>query len=130
MSHIQIVALYTGINVLLVAVLGILVVVGRAKHKINMGDAGNFDMMLRIRRHGNAIEYIPAGLIALLLLLQLGATTTILHTVGGLLTVGRILHAIGLSLGKDGPNPFRFVGTIATWLSLLIGGSVLLRLAL
>jgi len=49
-----------------------------------------------------------------------GASIWIIHAIGGTLTIGRILHAIGITR-STGPSVLRFVGMILTWIAYVIG---------
>ena len=49
-----------------------------------------------------------------------GATIWIIHAIGATFTIGRILHAIGLTR-STGPSVLRFVGMILTWIAYVIG---------
>ena len=62
MARLEIAAIYAGLNILILLVLGYLVVAGRRKHKIVLGTGGNADFERAVRAHANAAEYIPAGL--------------------------------------------------------------------
>ena len=44
-----------------------------------------------------------------------------MHVVGLALTIGRILHAIGVSRTGESSPP-RLVGTLLTWISQLVAG--------
>jgi len=126
MLRLEIAALYAGVNILILLILAVLVVAGRRKHKISLGDAGNEDFSRAVRAHGNAAEYIPAGLVGLLFLALLdpSAPTWLLHAAGLSLTTGRILHGIGLHTGMV--NAGRMIGMLLTWIAyLLIGGGLL-----
>jgi hypothetical protein len=111
-------ALYAGLLGLLLLALAINVVRGRVAFKVDFGDAGNLALQQRQRVHGNAVEYVPIGLVLLLLLELNGASAPVLHGLGGTLFVARVLHAWGLS-SSTGTSPGRLVGTIATWVVLL-----------
>jgi len=63
-----------------------------------------------------------------MILYALGASVGVIHAVGGTLTVGRILHAIGISRNV-GTSTGRFLGMILTWISYLIAIVVTLWLA-
>jgi len=64
---------------------------------VGIGDGGDHELAKRVRAHANAVEYVPIGLI-LLLILELDQTTPVLvHAFGITLVVGRVLHAFGLS---------------------------------
>ena len=112
-------ALYAAINALIMLVLGILVIRTRAKTRIEIGDGGNPNMMAAIRAHANNSEYVPLALLLMLILIPLRASAFVIHAIGGTLTLGRILHAIGLSRNA-GTSLLRFLGVILTWLSYLI----------
>lgn len=123
--RLEIAALYAGVNILLLLVLAYLVVAGRQKHKITLGDGGNQDFQRAARAHANAAEYIPAGLVGIVLLaLFEGSPVWLLHSCGISLTLGRIFHGIGLHTGIL--NTGRLAGTALTWLAyLLIGGGLI-----
>ncbi|WP_428481437.1 MAPEG family protein [Pyruvatibacter mobilis] len=113
------IGLYIGINLLLTLVLAILVVRQRAKHSVSLGDGGNADVERAIRAHGNNVEYVAIALPGLIALGLLGATLTLLHAAGLLVTVGRVAHAIGIS---NGISIFRQLGTLATWIGVAVLG--------
>ncbi|HRK65193.1 MAG TPA: MAPEG family protein [Terricaulis sp.] len=126
MMRLEVAAIYVGINILILLVLSYLVMAGRRRHKIVLGDGNNDDFIRAQRAHANAAEYIPAGLIGIvvLALLEPAAPIWLLHASGISLTLGRILHGMGL---HQGALTFgRMAGTALTWLSyLLIGGGLL-----
>lgn len=126
MLRLEVAALYAGVNILLLLVLAVLVVGGRRRHKITLGDGGNQDFSRAVRAHGNAAEYIPAGLVGILMLalMEPAAPLWLLHAAGISLTTGRILHGFGLHAGTL--NFGRMGGMALTWLSyLLIGGGLI-----
>lgn len=126
MLRLEIAALYAGVNILILLVLAVLVVAGRRKHKITLGDGGNSDFNRAVRAHANAAEYIPAGLVGIvvLALMEPASPLWLLHAAGISLTLGRILHGIGLHAGTL--NFGRMFGMILTWVSyLLIGGGLI-----
>jgi uncharacterized membrane protein YecN with MAPEG domain len=125
MLRLEIAALYAGVNILILLVLAVMVVSGRRQHKITLGDGGNEVFTRAIRAHGNAAEYIPAGLVGILILSLFEASPLwLLHASGISLTLGRILHGIGLHTGVL--NAGRMLGMTMTWLSyLLLGGGLI-----
>jgi uncharacterized membrane protein YecN with MAPEG domain len=126
MLRLEVAALYAGANILILLVLAVLVVAGRRKHKIRLGDAGNEEFLRAIRAHANAAEYIPAGLVGIVLVALMEPATPLwlLHASGISLTLGRILHGIGLHTGVL--NAGRMLGMVLTWLCyLLLGGGLL-----
>jgi uncharacterized protein len=126
MQLLEAAAIYAGVNILILLVLSVLVVGGRRKHKISLGDAGNEDFTRAVRAHANAAEYIPAGIVGLVTLALFDPATSpiFLHACGLLLTGGRIIHAIGLHTGVL--NAGRVLGMAMTWTAfLLIGGGLI-----
>ena len=129
MLRLETAALYCGVNILILLVLSVLVVSGRRRHKIRLGDGGNPDFVRRVRAHANAAEYIPAGLIGLVVLsLFEGLPIWVLHGAGISLTLGRILHAAGLHAGEL--NFGRMGGMVLTFLSYAILGLALVYVGL
>lgn len=118
-------ALYAGLNLLIVLGLALLVVRQRITHKVVLGDGGIEPLNRAIRVHGNAVEYVPLGLVGLVALAAAGAAAWIIHVGGAMLTVGRLLHAQGLS-ASAGRSFGRAVGTLLTWVAFLwLGGAAL-----
>ena len=124
MTAAQAAALWSGLLILLLVILSVRVVMGRQKHRVALGDGGNDDMVLRGRVFGNAAEYIPVGIGALALLTLLGLPAYCIHAVGGVLFVGRLLHASGLTAGK--PTPGRLLGMVLTYLALIAAAGMLI----
>ena len=121
----KITGLYAALSALLIVILAIRVVAYRRTAQIGLGDGDNPEMRKRIRAHGNAIEYLPLGLL-LLLILELNQTAPILlHVFGILLIVGRLFHAWGVS-HHSGLSPGRMIGVLVTF--GLIGVMALLLL--
>lgn len=126
MLRLEIAALYAGVNILILLVLGVLVMLGRRRHKIVLGEGENPDFLRAVRAHANAAEYVPAALVGLTLLALFDPATPIwlLHASGISLTLGRILHGFGLHTGVL--NAGRMFGMVLTWTSyLLVGGGLL-----
>ena len=70
------------------------------------------------RVHANFTEYVPTGLVLLITLEWSGAPALILHTAGGIFTLGRYLHAWGYTK-TDGPHLGRMFGIQLTLLALI-----------
>jgi uncharacterized membrane protein YecN with MAPEG domain len=113
---------YTALNALIMLVLAILVVRARVVHKVGFGDgSGKPEMAGPMRAHGNNTEYVPMGLLLMwALATPLGGSIWLIHAVGVPLTIGRLLHGIGLST-STGTTPFRFLGILLTWIAFIIG---------
>ena len=121
----RITGLYVALGVLLVLVLAVRVVMWRWSARIGIGHGDDKELRKRIRAHGNAVEYLPIGLLALLLLDLDGTAPVLLHVCGIALIVARISHAIGLSR-TGGTSPERFFGITLTFLTLLAMAVLLL----
>ena len=125
----QAAALWAGLNLLLMLVLSTLVVRQRRRHRVIIGDDGIPELVRAQRAFGNATEYIPAGMAALAVIALAGAPSWVVHALGGLLFLGRVVHAIGLSLSA-GPSIARSIGMVLTWVAWLAAAVVLVFLAL
>lgn len=117
----QITSLYVAIALLLVIVLSFRVVLRRWKMRVGLGDGDDEELRKRIRAHGNAVEYLPLGLLALLMLEIGGSGASTLHWCGGTFMFARVVHAIGLSR-KSGVSIGREIGMPLTWLVMLVMG--------
>ena len=115
---------WSGLLVLLLVGLAFRVIANRRRHKVLFGDGGVDQMTVATRAFGNAAEYIPVGIGSLILLALLGYQTWVIHTVGGVLLLGRLIHGIGLSHGK-GPGPGRMIGMTLTVLALIAAAGML-----
>lgn len=84
----------------------------------SIGDGGNADLLLRIRQHGNCVEWSSFLLILMMLSEGMGAPTIYLHIGGALLLLGRIAHPFGLK--KDNAtHVLRYVGNGSNMLAAL-----------
>jgi len=81
----------------------------RAAVGLSIGDGGNAELLLRIRQHGNFVEWVPMVLILMILAEGMGAPALYLHISGALLLIGRIAHPFGLKIDNAG-HPLRYVG--------------------
>ncbi len=112
-------SLYASLLAILVIILAYQVVSFRRIKSVGLGDNGDKDGMRAIRVHANAIEYIPIILILMGVYEANGASSLVLHIVGSVAVVARVLHATGLS--KSAGKTFgRFVGTVLTWFVILV----------
>lgn len=126
MSALQVAGVYIAINILMLVWFGLRVVARRFRGKISMGDGGSEDLARAIRVHGNASEYTPPMLIGLLALAFLESPVWALHGLGIAFTLGRLLHAIGMS---GGPLIARQLGMVLTWTAMGIVSLAILYFA-
>jgi hypothetical protein len=82
------------------------------------GDAGDEVLRRRIRAFGNFIEYVPTCLMLLALVEIGGGSPILLWSIGGLLLLGRIIHALGM-LYAETPVP-RAIAMFMTYAAFLM----------
>lgn len=121
----RITGLYAALATFLVLVLTVRVIAYRRAHSIGLGDGNDGELRKRIRAHGNALEYLPLGLLLLLLLEQEQTSPLLLHVFGIVLILARLAHAWGVSR-HSGVSPGRMTGVILTFIVLLVMALMLL----
>ena len=89
----QITALYASLLAFIYIKLSTNVIELRRLHKISLGHKNHKDLEQSIRAQANFIEYVPLGLILLSCLEINKIHPVIVSLLGGLLLVGRFLHA-------------------------------------
>jgi uncharacterized membrane protein YecN with MAPEG domain len=123
------VALWAGLNLILLVALSVLVVSQRRRHHVSLGDGGVPELARAIRAFGNATEYVPTGLVALAVLALAEAPPVLIHLLGLALLAGRMAHALGLTLG-DAASRLRSLGLTITWSAYVAGAAALLFYAI
>jgi uncharacterized protein len=114
-------ALYAAPLVLLFMALSAYVIVYRRGNRLPLGDAGDAgdaELLARIRAQGNCAEYMPVGLILLLIAEQAGPGV-LFHLAGITLLVGRFVHAGHLAILRRS-YVLRPVAIFATFTSYLL----------
>lgn len=115
--------LYIGLAAILLMVLSARVMRLRGKHQVGIGDGGHPDLVRAIRVQANFVEYVPLALLLLLCVDLVGDAKWIVHALGILLLVGRVLHAQGLSQ-RDNLSFGRAAGTLLTFFVLAVGAAL------
>ncbi|MBJ6136544.1 MAPEG family protein [Marinobacter litoralis] len=123
---IPVTAVFAAVLGILLLVLSAMVVRCRLKHQVGMGVNENRVFQATVRAHANLVEYAPFALIMLAIAELNGVSSTWIYWSGMALVVGRILHAFGMIKGKGKTHMGRLVGTILTWLSILVTAILLL----
>lgn len=118
-------ALAAGFLAIMQALLMVAVGNRRRASSISVGDGGDEDLLLLMRRHGNFVENAPMVLILMALLEVLGVSQSLVMGFAGLFVVTRISHAISMS-SANGPIALRVVGALGTLISLVGGGGLLI----
>lgn len=116
---------YVAANALIMLVLSVLVSRARVATQTMIGDGGGLPQMTGpLRAHANNTEYVPMALLLLWALVSplagVSASIWLVHGVGAPLTIGRLLHGIGLNT-STGPTMLRFIGIILTWIAFIVG---------
>ena len=122
-------ALWIALHLILLLGLSLLVVRQRNKHKVLIGDGGAQELILAGRAFGNATEYVPAGLAALVALALVQAPALMIHVAGGALLAGRLAHAYGISR-TEALSRGRAIGMTLTWLTYIFASVTLLYYAI
>jgi uncharacterized membrane protein YecN with MAPEG domain len=122
-------ALTAGVLIVLQMALLLTVVLSRLTNRQSLGDGGNAGMLRAIRRHGNLAENAAIFVVCAALLEMLGGNRLLLEILCAAFVLGRLSHAIGLSLGRT-VNIFRFVGTVATVAAGIAVGIQLIAISL
>jgi uncharacterized protein len=91
----------------------------RSKLSMSIGDGGNVDLLERIRKHGNFVEWVPMVLILMILAEAQGTGALWLHAAGALLTLGRVAHAFGLKANNP-VHPLRIIGNVGAMIATAI----------
>lgn len=106
-------SLYAPILALLFIVLSNIVSAQRAKYRVSIGDGGETQLLLWMRRHGNLAENLALTLILIGLAELRGLPGMWLHAMGIVLILSRLIHAIGLN-ATNPAAPLRIVGGTGT----------------
>lgn len=119
---------WAGLCILLLLVLSGLTSASRRKHKVSIGDGGKAEVLAASRAFGNCAEYMPVGILALALLAFGDFPLWAIHAVGGSFFVGRVLHAWGMFVTREGKPPAapRIFGMLLTYIPLLVSAVALI----
>ena len=113
--------LYAGLCAGVLFALSVQVIRQRRRLKVSVGDAGDEELVRCIRAQANFVEYVPIALLLILLLELAGTPAALLHLLGAVLLVGRLLHAWSLT-ARSGRA--RVAGMIMTFAVLVSAGTL------
>ncbi|KAA9130948.1 hypothetical protein F3N42_11380 [Marinihelvus fidelis] len=116
-------SLFAALLGLLLLALSYRVVRVRRRTRVGIGHGDQPALESAMRVQGNFVEYVPIALLLLLLAEAGSPGAWWLYLLGGLLLLGRLLHAWGLA-GSSGISVGRFWGTGLTWLVILLAALV------
>ena len=120
-------ALYAGILAIFALVLSARAGGMRGKSGISVlyGEPANMELAERVRVHQNFLEYVPMAVIIMGLIEANGGSSTFLHSMGIVLIIARVAHAIGLKHDNIA-HPGRAIGAGGTALMTLVAAVYLL----
>ena len=110
----MIITIYTSLLGLIFIILSFRTLRLRRKLRIAVGDSGNVEMLRAIRAHSNFAEYAPFSLFLIFLVENSGCTSFLIHILGSMLLLGRIVHAYGISQ-VDEKFQYRVSGMASTF---------------
>ena len=125
MNALPVTSLFAALLTLLYIVLAIRIIRLRWRERVGIGTGESLPLKAAVRVHGNFAEYVPLGLILLLLMEVNGASELLLFAMGGLLFIARIFHAIGLTR-SIGVSIYRTIGVLGTFSMLLVSAGFVL----
>ncbi len=111
---------YAGILGLILVLLTARVIVTRTREKVSLLDGGNPRMIVAIRQQGNFSELVPLALILILVAEVLGSSIYLVHILGIVLVIARVIHPFGLRVDR-GDTPPRVLGATLTLIVILVG---------
>ncbi len=100
----MITALYAGPLALLLLVLSARVITYRRANKLGLGDHGDKSLLKRMRAQANCAEYVPIGVMMMLLVELQDAPSLLVHAIGLSLLAGRLMHGFGFSASPPRMN--------------------------
>jgi hypothetical protein len=112
--------LYAGLTGLIALVLAVNVSRVRNEVQVAVGDGGNAKLLRAIRAHGSLVEYVPLCLIMIGLIELAHGPRWLVHALGILLVLARLLHAQGLLSDNPGEALGRKTGAGLQYLVLLV----------
>lgn len=112
-------SLFASILAVMLLVLTYRVIIARSSsgHSILHGE--DMDLAMKIRIHGNFVEFVPMAIVLLALAEASGASELPLYVAGALLVVSRFLIPFGMHIDRM-THPLRIAGNMGTHLSIVI----------
>ncbi len=123
-------SLYAGVLALIFVGLSGWVVAGRMQTDTLQGSGGDA-LSRRIGAQGNFAQYVPFALLLMGLLEASGASHTLIHGLGLVLVVSRLLHPVGMLAPKNSPQQYvgRGGGILSTLVVILVAALALIARA-
>lgn len=118
-------SLYAALIAILFLALSFRVIAYRRGKLVSLGAEGHPALETRMRAQGNCAEYAPIGLILLGLVEAAGYPVLLVHALGALLFLGRLLHGVGF-WGDRPVMRLRVVGMLMTITMIAVSALLLL----
>ena len=115
--------LFTAALMIMQMVLMGMVIKQRVTSNVLIGD-GDEALLQTIRVHGNFVENAPIFLVGLALIEVLVGSNTWVLVMGSVFLLGRVLHAVGMSI-TTGPSIPRAAGSLASLLVTVVAACYL-----
>jgi uncharacterized membrane protein YecN with MAPEG domain len=114
--------IYAGILGLMLIVLSIRTSLRRRETRVSLGTGNDAELLRRSRIQGNFVEFVPLALLLIWMLDFAQFSVWLIHLLGILLIVARLLHAWALSYG-EGWERFgaRAAGILGTYIVIATG---------
>lgn len=112
----MITALYASILASIMIWLAVEVIKQRRRHRVVYADGGVESLQMARAAQSNAMDYIPITLILMALVEFNGVPTWLLHLIGIVFVIGRVMHARGLLKEK---MPGRVNGMKLTFVAIV-----------
>ncbi len=113
------VGIYAALNTIILMWLAVATGQLRTRYKVLIGDGGVPHMIRILRGHANAVENIPIMLVLLVIAAAMGTPVYVLHLLGIVFTVGRVIHAWHF-IDEHGARWQRMAGFGLSFLALLL----------
>lgn len=118
--------LYAAPLAILMVGLSVTVSLKRGQFGVALGDGGHPELNEWIRRHANFAESVPFALLLMALAEAQGAGVALLHALGLILLVSRVIHPFGIDTLRPAA-PLRIIGAVGTSAATLIAAASLAR---
>ena len=111
--------LYAGVLALWFLVLSYRVIQRRRASRVSLGDGGDTALQRAIRGQANFAEYVPLALLLLLIIELSRFSIYVVHLIGIVLVIARLLHGFALSFTAE--NQFgRYWGALLTFIVVIV----------
>jgi uncharacterized membrane protein YecN with MAPEG domain len=119
MNNLPVVGLYAALNTFVLFWLAFATGAVRRRTGVLVGDGGDARLIRVMRGHANAVENIPMMFVLMIIAAGMGTPAFVLHALGAIFTVGRVLHARHFT-NEDAPRWLRGAGFGLGFLAMVL----------